>query len=149
MLKKIIILILGLIFLSGCSIKNCNTDLECFKESAKTCSKVRVNLIEEKNNIRVTVRGLTANSCSVSFKLEEISDDIKKEYPLETRIAKGKTLNCLINKKYTDYEQPDYIDEIFHLPQEFETSCSGPIKDLMKGPLKEIVINEFNRVINE
>jgi len=150
-IKTILLLILvwGIVILSGCKIRECRTDLECFKESAMTCSRVRINLLREGNNIRVTVRGLTPGSCLVSFKIEKISQTIKNKYPFETKIAKDKTLNCKINKKYANYGELNYIEEIFNLPNEFEKSCSGPIKDLMKGPLKEIIIDEFNKVMQQ
>lgn len=149
MLKNILlfILILAIIFISGCSIKDCGTDLECFKESAKICSKAKVNLIGEGNNIRVTVRGLTADSCPVSFKIEELSQDIKEKYPSESRVATGKTLNCNIDKKYADYEELDYSEKILNITDNLEKSCSGPIKDLMKGPLKEVIEQEFDKLL--
>jgi len=146
----IIFLVVFIIFIAGCvKIKDCGTDLNCFKESAKTCSKSKVNLIDGDDNLRVTIRGHDTTSCKVSFKIEDIGENLKTQYPTETRIAIGKTMNCKVDKKYSEYEQLDYIDEIFKLPEEFDKSCSGPIKDLMQGPLKEIIVNEFKTVLNE
>jgi len=138
-----------IIFISGCSIKDCGYDLMCFKESAKTCSRVKVNLIEEGSNIRVTVRGLTIDSCKVSFKIDGVGQKIKEQHPFETKIAIGKTLNCKINKKYADYENIDYTKEIFNLPEEFDKSCTGPIKDLMTGPLGGMVKEEFDKMLEK
>jgi len=152
-MKKIALLIFLLafvVFISGCTkIKDCGTDLKCFKESAKTCSKSKVNLIDEGNNLRITVRGHSVNFCKVSFKIENLGDDLKIKYPTETKIAIGKTMNCNINKKYVDLKELNYIDEIINLPNEFDEHCSGPIKDLMQGPFKEIITKEFKTMINE
>lgn len=143
----LIILVLLSILISGC-IPDCGTDLECFKEKAKDCSKSKVNILDgEGNNIRVTVRGFDKDSCRVSFKIESIGEKLKTKYPTETRIAVGKTLNCKISKKYAEYETLDYVEEIFNLPEEFDRSCSGPIKDLLEGPLKPIIVNEFQKIL--
>lgn len=148
--KLMVLLFVVVIFIAGCvRIKDCGTDLNCFKENAKTCTKSKVNLIDGGNNLRVTIRGHDTDSCRVSFKIEEVSETIKGQYPTETRIAIGKTMNCKIDKKYSGYEQLDYIDEIFNLPEEFDKKCSGPIKDLMQGPLKEVIADEFESVLNK
>ena len=139
-----------IIFTAGCvKIKDCETDITCFKENAKTCSKSKINLIDEGTNLRVTIRGYDATSCEISFKVESIDEKLKTQYPTETRIAIGKTMNCNIDKRYSKYEQLDYIDEILNLPEKFDESCSGPIKDLMQGPLKEVIVNEFKTVLDE
>lgn len=143
-------LIVFIIFITGCvKIKDCGTDLNCFKENAETCSKSKVNFVDEGTNLRVTIRGHDATSCEVSFKVEALGEDIKNKYPTETRISIGKTMNCNIDKKYSEYEQLDYTDEILNLPEKFDESCSGPIKDLMRGPLKEVIVNEFKTVLND
>jgi len=143
----LIFLLLSIVLISGC-IPDCGNDLECFKESAKNCSKSKVNIVDgEGNNVRVTVRGFDKDSCKISFKIESLGEKLMTEYPKETRIAIGKTLNCEINKTHFEYEKLDYIEEIFNLPEEFDKSCSGPIKDLLEGPLKPIIANKFKETL--
>ena len=143
----LIFLLLSVIFISGC-VTDCGNDLECFKESAKNCSKSKVNVADQDgNNIRVTIRGANEDSCKISFKIESLGENFKSIYPQESKIAVGKTLNCEINKKYFDLKKFDYISEIFNLPDEFDKSCSGPIKELLEGPLKPVIVNEFRKII--
>ena len=143
----LIFLLFSIVLISGC-IPDCGNDLECFKESAKNCSKSKVNIVDgEGNDVRVTVRGFDKDSCKISFKIESIGEKLMTEYPKETRIAVGKTLNCEINETYSDYGKLDYTEEIFNLPENFDKSCSGPIKDLLEGPLKPVIVNEFQKII--
>src|SRR3989344_6367856 len=138
------------ILITGCAkIKDCGTDFDCFKVNAKTCSRAKANLINEDNNIRVTIRGHSVDYCRVSFKIENIGENMRNKYPTESGIAIGKTMNCKVDKKYSEYKDLDYIEEITNLPNEFDRSCSGPIKDLMEGPLKEIMINEFKSKLSD
>ena len=134
----LIFLFLLLILLTGCSIKNCETDLDCFKESAKYCYRARVNIIHEGNNIRLTCRGFWFGKCKLSLKIEEIGNELKKQDPNLARIAKGKTLNCAIPVKILETDEK-VIDEILNIENRFNEYCSGPIKDVLQGPLKDII----------
>ena len=129
-----IFLIVFLIFIVGCSsIYDCGEDLQCFKEHSKDCQRTRVNAIYEENDVRITTRGLTDEGCRVSLKIEQISQKLKEEYPIETRNAEGKTLNCILPVK------SDYAEEILNLEETFNRACSGPVKVALQGPLKDIL----------
>ena len=114
-------------------IKNCGVDLDCFKEASKDCSRAKLYLNHEGGIAKLTLRGLTDDGCKVSLKIEEISDEIKQDYPTESLVAKGKTLNCVIPIK------DDYYEDIMNLEENIDSSCSGPIKDIMQGPLKDLL----------
>lgn len=125
-MKRIILLLVFLIFLSGCSYSNCGYDLNCFEEYAKDCSKSKVNIIQDSNDVRITLRGVSKEGCKVSFKIEEISREYKNKYPNEALILEGKSLTCNIPIK------EDYSEEIMNIGDNVDNYCSGPIKDFVK-----------------
>ena len=128
-----------MILISGCAIKDYGTDINGFKESAKYCSRARVNIIHQGNNIRLTSRGIWFGKCKLSLKIEEISDELTQQNPTMARIAKGKTLNCAVPVEIVKYNRDQYIDEILNIEDKFDQYCSGPIKDALQGPLKEVI----------
>jgi len=138
------LILFSIFFISGCAIKDCGTNLDCFKSNAKNCSKVRANLIENDNNLRITIRGHDGDFCRISFKIEEIGEDLKRDNPVETKIALGKTMNCKINRTYSDNKQVDYINEILTFGDGLDKYCSGPIKDFIQYPLKEMVLEKLS-----
>ncbi|MBI2666751.1 hypothetical protein HYX13_04015 [Candidatus Woesearchaeota archaeon] len=143
MISRMMIAFLIIFFLvhSACQpIVDCGTDTECFSKNSVNCSQTRANLIDEQgNNVRVTIRGFQQNSCRVSLKVEEVGLQLKEKYPQESVIAVGKTMNCNIDRRFAEENISFYIDKIFELEEEFNQSCSGPIKDLLGEHLKEII----------
>lgn len=142
------LLIFVMIFVSGCSIKECGTDLNCFKELAKDCSRGKVNIIHEDNNIRLTSRGTLFGKCKLSLKIEEIGEKLRQENPTMAILAKGKTLNCAIPVEIVEYNPNQYINEILNFEEQFDQYCSGPIKDVLQGPLKEVIKDKVKITIN-
>lgn len=136
---KWVILFLGsLILLAGCMpMVDCSDNLNCFKEHVKDCSRAKVNINHEGNILRLTLRGMDDNDCKVSLKIESVADDIREEYPLEASIAKGKTINCDIPMNINYYIGVDDVKAVMI------EKCSGPIKDLMEGPLQKMVEEEL------
>ena len=106
-----------------------------------------MNQIQDGNNIRITLRGFEGDYCVVSFKIEGISKDIMDKYPFESKVALDKTLNCHIDKKYQDPTKLDYLEEISKISENINDSCSGPIKDFMKGPGKDVLSEQLNIII--
>src|SRR3989338_1559835 len=70
----LIVLVLAMFLVSGCAIKDCQTDLNCFKELVKDCSKAKVNIIYDDNNLRLTSRGIWLEDCRLSFKIEQFNE---------------------------------------------------------------------------
>jgi hypothetical protein len=138
------ILLISLILITGCSIQDCNTDLSCFKELAKDCSRAKVNIKYEDNDVRLTSRGNWFGECKISLKIEKVGDRFVQEDPTLAKLAEGKTLNCEIPIEIVKNNNEQYIDEILNLEQKFDQYCSGPIKDTIKGPLKDIVMKKIN-----
>lgn len=125
----ITILIIAIIFIGGCMIKDCDTDVTCFKEASKNCKRAKVNLNYEGTNIRATLRGFQGENCLISFKVEEVGDALKQKYN-RISLIKDKTLNCALplnimstNTNYTD---------ILNSSEILDRYCSGPLKDLIK-----------------
>lgn len=116
--------------------------MNCFKELAKDCSRGRVNIIHEDTNIRLTSRGTLFEKCRLSLKIEEIGEKLRQENPTIATLTKGKTLNCAIPIEIVEYNQDQYIDEILNFGEKFNQYCSGPIKDVLQGPLKEVIKNK-------
>ena len=145
---KSLVLLLGLIFLiSACAkVVDCNSDIECFKKNAETCSKSKFLLSHEGNDVLITLRGISNEKCGVSFKVTDISNEIKNNYPTESSGLKGNTLNCLVPIKYKDSN--NWI-ELVDITNKFDEYCVGQVKDLMQGPLKAILINKFNNMITK
>ena len=135
----LIVLVLAMFLVSGCAIKDCQTDLNCFKELVKDCSKAKVNIIYHDNNLRLTSRGIWLEDCRLSFKIEQISEKLRQEDPNLAMLAEGKTLNCAIPLQVVEQNQDEIIDNILNLEEQFNEYCSGPIKDALQGPLKNAV----------
>src|SRR3989344_2483597 len=97
-MKRLFLLLLILMFLTlGCSRTiNCGDNLECFKNSAQECSKAKFLFKNDGNDVLVTLRGVSNEKCGVSFKIMEISQEIKDKYSAESAGLKGRTLNCLV-----------------------------------------------------
>ncbi|MBU1245724.1 MAG: hypothetical protein ABIJ20_01105 [Nanoarchaeota archaeon] len=125
----LIIILIGLIFISGCTI-DCGKDLDCFKEQVQNYNKARVNIINEGTNIRITCRGVSKDICLISFKIEEVSEDLRQEDPISAKIVVGKTLNCNIPLEVLEQDE-DYFDKILSFEEEFDQYCTGPIKDIL------------------
>ncbi len=140
---KLIILSILLLFLSGCTeFRECETDIVCFEKYAELCLPSRVNLVDDGSNVRVTVRGLNSDlTCKVSLKVEAVGTIFHKKYPRESQILIGKTLNCDVDK------DGDYYKGILQLKQELNKDCLGPIGDLAKGPFREIIVSELDKVM--
>lgn len=134
-----VIIILSMILITGCTVKDCGTNIFCFKEAAKYCSRASVNIIDEGNNIRLTSRGEWNGKCEVSLKIEAISNELSMQNPTLARTAIGKTLNCAVPVEVVEYNRDQYINEILNLEDKFNQYCSGPIKDALQGPLKEFI----------
>lgn len=131
-------LIISVLLISGCSIQECGTDLNCFKELAKDCSRAKVNIKYEDNDVRLTSRGNWLSTCTVSLKIEKVGQRFIQEDPALASLAEGKTLNCKIPMEVVNYTPDQYIDEILNIEQKFDQYCSGPIKDVLQGPLKDV-----------
>lgn len=143
-MKTLILLIILLFLISGCAkIIDCKKDVECFKNSAETCSKSKFLLSNDNNDILITLRGISDENCGVSFKVIELNEEVKKYYPTESAGLKDKTLNCLVPIKYKD---PNNWIELINIHEKLEEYCSGQIKDLAKGPLKEVFKKEFEKI---
>ena len=141
------VFLLFLIILAGCvEIPDCGQDFDCFESYAESCATARVNVISEGTNIRFTLRGIEYPYCKISLKVESVGSDISAKYPTESKIIVGKTLNCNINKNVAEQS---YLESLANIEEEFDCSCSGPIGDLAKGPLKEIITSELNKVLGE
>lgn len=138
------ILLLSIIILGCLPYKNCSTDVTCFKNAVSNCEPTRFNLVHDNSNLRFTLRGIDSDSCTVSLKVEELGQDIKNKYPIESKVLIGKTLTCKINANL-----PDKMKEISNIPETLDESCSGPVKDLLKGPLKEVVKEELTKILRE
>ena len=147
-MKLLFLLLLTLLILvSACTkVTDCGSNIDCFKNSAEMCSKSRFLLSHQDNNILISLRGISDDKCGVSFKIIELSEELKKSYPLESAGLKGKTMNCLVPIKYKDINN---WQKIINNNEKFDEYCSGQIKDLMQGPLKDILINKFNNIVNE
>ena len=139
-------LIIVMFLLSGCTIQDCGTDLSCFKEQAKDCSRARVNINYQDNVVRLTSRGVWFNKCKLSFKIEKVGNQFVQKDPTLAKLAEGKTLNCAIPVEIVNYNPDQYIDEILNAEEKFDQYCSGPIKDALKGPLREIIKNKVNSI---
>lgn len=141
-----LVLILLAVTITGCSVisQNCGTDFACFKNAANNCAPSRINLLHDGNNVRLTIRGTDSDTCSVSLKVEELGQDIRSKYPVESQVLIGKTLNCRVNANLSNN-----INEIYKIPQALDRACSGPIKDLLKGPFKEIIKSELEKTFSE
>ena len=145
---KSLILLLGLIFLiSACAkVVDCNSDIECFKINAETCSKSKFLLSHDGNDILITLRGRSNEKCGISFKVIDVSNEIKNKYPTESSGLKGNTLNCLVPIKYKD---PNNWVELIGISEKIDEYCFGQIKDLAKGPLKAVLLNKFNNMLTK
>ena len=131
-----ILLIFTLIVLLGCTnIKDCGKDINCFEERSKECLKTKVLVEEDNTLLKVTIRGIEDNECKVSLKVEELGENIKKKYPVESRVAEGKTLNCQFPLNTTDY-----IERITDFEEEVDKKCSGPLKEISRLYLRDILI---------
>jgi hypothetical protein len=130
-LKYITLILFLLLVLGGCSSKDCGNDTSCFEESAKLCTRAKVSIFADDNNITAIVRGKTSDHCKVTFKVEELNSFIKSKYPTESMVAKGKTLNCLLEKNKNDNTTYGY--ELKNIRDDFDNSCSGPLKDIIKS----------------
>jgi hypothetical protein len=124
---------------SGCSISECGTDLNCFKELAKDCSRAKVNIKYEDNDVRLTSRGNWFGECKLSLKIEKVGDQFVQKDSTLAKLAEGKTLNCAIPMEIVEYNQDQYVDEILNFEQKFDQYCSGPIKDVLRGHLGEAI----------
>ncbi|MFA5176134.1 MAG: hypothetical protein WC413_02650 [Candidatus Nanoarchaeia archaeon] len=130
----IIVLVLLLIFISGCSIYDCGTDINCFEEKAKSCSSAKVNIIEEGNNIRLTSRGILFGKCKFSLKIEQIGENLQQQNPGISKVLIGKTMNCEIPLEELNINLDNYLNDIANLKDgEYERYCSGPIKDILNA----------------
>ena len=139
-MKIMIILSFVLMLLvSSCSTQDCGTDLTCFKELARDCSKAKVNIKYGDNDVRLTSRGNLFGECKISLKIEQVGEKLNQKDPALASLAKGKTLNCAIPIEIVDYNLDQYIDEIINLEQKFDQYCSGLIKDVLKGSIKETI----------
>jgi len=133
-------LLICLFFVAGCTkTKDCGDDVKCFGEEIKDCSKAKVYVSNEGNKIKVTSKGLSKDECRVSLRIEEVGWKLKEDYPTESFIAKGKTLNCNIPIK------ENYSEAIQNLENYFDESCSGPIKDLLDGRFGEVIKKEIKQ----
>lgn len=143
-MKALLLFLALLIFISGCSRTiNCGSNIECFKNNAETCTKSKFLLNQDGNNILITLRGINNDKCGVSFKVMELNEEEKNNYPTESSELKGKTLNCLVPIKYKDAN--NWLG-LIDVNEKFDEYCSGQIKDLAKGPLKEVLKNEFEKI---
>lgn len=140
----LLLLILFFICLAGCSIKDCKTDINCFIESAKYCSKARVNIIHDETNIKLTSRGVWFEKCKISLKIEEVGGELVQQNPTIAKLAIGKTLNCAIPMEIINYNNSEYINEILNFDNKFDMYCSGPIKDVLQGPLKNVIKDKIS-----
>lgn len=137
-MKKLIILIIALIFISGCTTKNCGADLNCFQERAKDCLKAKVNIFEGETNLRLTSRGEWFGECKLSIKIEKIDPLLFLLDPTLKQAIEGKTINCAIPKEIVK-ENENYVEDILSMGETFDKYCSGPVKDILKGTSKEII----------
>lgn len=53
--------------------------------------------------------------------------------------AKGKTLNCAVPLEVVEYDREKYVEELLLFEDRLNQYCSGPVKDAMQGPLKEVI----------
>ena len=141
-MKKLIILILALIFISGCTTKDCGVDLDCFQESANDCLKARVNVIEEGTNLRLTSRGEWFGKCEISIKIEKIDSTLNLLDPTLKQAIEGKTINCAVPKEIVKGNE-NYIKDILSTGETFDKYCSGPVKDILEGASKEAIKINF------
>lgn len=122
------------IFLSGCAIENCNTNLNCFKDAIKTCSRAKVNIQYEDNDVRLTSRGTSFGSCKVSVKIEKVGEKLRQKDPTLASLAEGNTLNCAIPLEALKSEEK-IVDNLLQAEQKFNQYCTGPIKDALAARL--------------
>lgn len=130
----IMVLIIAFIFIEGCITKDCGTDVNCFKEASKNCGKARVNLNYEGTNIRATLRGMDKENCLISFKVEEVGEDLKQKYE-GIYLIKDKTLNCAVPLDIIS-TNTNYM-AILNSSDILDKYCSGPLKDLIKVYLEK------------
>ena len=143
---KTILLFLVLIFLiSGCIRNiNCGSNIQCFRNNAETCSKSRFSQSHDGSEILITLRGVSNEQCGISFKIINISNEIKNKYPEESTGLKGKILNCFVPIKYKNSN--NWL-ELVDMPEKLNDYCSGQIKDLAKDPLKEVLKKELETIL--
>ncbi len=137
------ILVFSMLLVSGCNLRDCGNDWHCFMESAKSCSRARVSIVYEDNSVRLTTRGVWFGECKVSLKIEKVGQELRQRDPVMADMAEGKTLNCAIPLEIVEYNSEQYIDEILNIEDRFDEYCSGPIKDALQGPLRDIVKKEL------
>jgi hypothetical protein len=146
-MKKIIIIFVLLLSLSGiqgCGYKECNENLNCFKDSIKICEKAVVLINKEGASVTGRVRGLVPGDlCFVSFKVNDIKGWIAEEYPAEAKLAIDNTLNCEI-----DYKKLENYEDLSLLTENYDR-CSGPLKAIIDSHIREELnlIREFNELL--
>lgn len=139
-MRALIILVGFLFVVSGCArYQDCGSDINCFKDYAKTCTKSKLLLDNEKGNVLVTLRGIKDGTCGISFKIAEVKENVRNSYPDASEL-KGKTLNCFIPMKYENKEA------VIADAQKFEEYCTGQIKEIVQGPLKDTLRKELIKI---
>ena len=142
-MKTLILLLILLFLISGCAkYADCDSDITCFQNYAKTCTKSKLFTNHDGNTILTTLRGVNDNKCGISFKITGVSEAIKNSYPNEASELKGKTLNCFVPLEYKDNNK---VLDLTEVSQKLDEYCTGQIKDIMKGPLKEILKNQLTK----
>ena len=149
-MKKIFVLCFLVLILGCIRVVDCGTDLLCFKKISKECSPGKILLQHEGNKVLIMLRGMDKDNCVISVKVEEIGEKFKQKYPLESTELRGKTVNCWAPKKYGSYrEEVSYFNEIINMSNNLDKMCRGQLKDILEGPLRNILVDEFNRLLSE
>lgn len=142
-MKILILLVILLFLISGCvKYADCGSDITCFQSHAKTCTKSKLLTSHDENSILTTLRGVNDDKCRVSFKIIDVSEDIKNSYPNEASELNGKTLNCFIP---FEYKNNNKVLDLTEVSQKLDEYCTGQIKEIVKGPLKEILKNQLTK----
>ena len=136
-------LLVLVVLVSGCTkVTDCGSNIECFKNNAKTCSKSKFLIPQEGSEILITLRGIHKENCGISFKIINVGDKIKESYPLAPEL-KGKTLNCFV--PFRNIGLKDWVKFIL-VDTQFDAYCLGQVKDIAKGPLEDIIKKKLQEV---
>ena len=92
-MKKLFLVLIGLALLifgcAGKTVKDCETDQDCFKEASKTCTPAKVKNSQSGMTMEALVNGFEGDNCIMNFKITE-----SQAVPL----FKDKEMTCKIPK---------------------------------------------------
>jgi len=141
------LVLLTLLTISCTTIKDCGYDAVCFSNLAKNCKASSLNIVDNGNLFKLTVRGIVSDNCEVSYKIIKINNSYKNEHPELSNVIEQKAVTCYLNLVDTTDNNQTYLDLIKKFNESIDKHCSGPLKDIFLEPASTELKKQFTESI--